>query len=78
MLRGLFTTMISAHDNVYVDQKSVQDRTVFVDTTGISATDFTLDSTKRDQLFDNGREAATKFLNTWDWEQWQIDYEKSA
>jgi NTE family protein len=74
MMKRLFATMSSAHDNVHIDQKSVQDRTVFVDTTGISATDFTLDDTKRDQLFTNGRHAATKFLNTWDWQHWQKNY----
>lgn len=74
MFRCLFSTMSSAHDNAYVDQKSVQDRTVFVDTTGMSATDFGLDDQKRDRLFDNGRDAAEAFLKEWDWEQWQEKY----
>ena len=64
MFQRLFATMSNAHDNVYVDQKSVQDRTVFVDTTGIQATDFNLDASKRDRLFNNGRDAAAKFLKT--------------
>lgn len=74
MFQRLFSTMSNAHDNVYVDQKSVQDRTVFVDTTGISSTDFDLKSSQRDQLFSNGRDAATNFLSTWSWEQWKKDY----
>ncbi|MGH3752448.1 MAG: patatin-like phospholipase family protein [Pseudonocardiaceae bacterium] len=74
MFRRLFSTMSSAHDNVYVDQKSVQDRTVFVDTTGVKSTDFNLNNQKRDQLFNNGQDAAEAFLKEWDWEQWQEEY----
>lgn len=74
MFQRLFATMSSAHDNTYVDQKSVQDRTVFVDTTGISAIDFSLDPGKRDQLFNNGGDAAEAFLREWNWEQWQERY----
>jgi NTE family protein len=77
MFQRLFSTMSSAHDNVYVDQESVQARTVFVDTTGTPATDFTLDDQKRDRLFNNGRDAAEVFLKEWNWEQWQKKYEKS-
>lgn len=74
MLKRLLATMSSAHDNVYVDQLSVQDRTVFIDTTGVSATDFDLDAAKRDFLFASGRTAAQKFLVDWDWKQWQKTY----
>ena len=77
MFQRLFSTMSDAHDNAYVDQKSVQDRTVFVDTTGISSTDFHLDSSKRDRLFANGRAATTKFLSTWNWERWQKEHGES-
>lgn len=76
MLRRLFTTMSSAHDNLYVDQRAVQERTIFVDTTGISAVDFDLDIAARDRLFTNGRQAATDFLSTWSWERWQRTYRK--
>jgi NTE family protein len=78
MFLRLFSTMSSAHDNLYVDQESVQARTVFVDTTGTSATDFTLDKQQRDRLFNNGRDAAEKFLKEWNWEQWQKKYEKTS
>lgn len=67
MLKRLFSTMSSAHDTLYVDQPSVQARTIFVDTTGISATDFSLDTTTRDQLFTHGQQAAAKFLSSWSW-----------
>ncbi len=73
MLIRLFATMSDAHDNLYVDQAPVQARTVFVDTTGVSATEFNLDTEQRDLLFNNGRDAARDFLRKWDWEQWQKD-----
>ncbi|MGH3794555.1 MAG: patatin-like phospholipase family protein [Pseudonocardiaceae bacterium] len=76
MFERLFSTMSSAHDTLYVDQPSVQARTIFVDTTGISATDFDLGPATRDQLFTHGQEATTKFLAGWSWENWQQTYEK--
>ncbi|HEY2765883.1 MAG TPA: patatin-like phospholipase family protein [Pseudonocardiaceae bacterium] len=76
MLKRLFETMSSAHDARYVDEPSVQARTIFVDTTGVSATDFGLDQAARDRLFSHGREAATKFLAGWDWAGWQQTYQK--
>jgi NTE family protein len=75
MLKRLFETMSSAHDARYVDEPSVQARTIFVDTTGISATDFSLDRTARDRLFSHGQQAATKFLAGWDWAGWQQTYQ---
>lgn len=75
MFRRLFATMSSAHDTLYVDQASVQARTVFVDTTGISAVDFGLDAGTRDRLFGNGQRAARDFLSTWDWETWRQTYQ---
>jgi NTE family protein len=76
MLTRLFQTMSSAHDTLYVDQPSVQQRTIFIDTTGISATDFNLNPTTRDHLFHNGQHATTQFLTTWNWTNWQHTYEK--
>jgi NTE family protein len=78
MFKRLFATMSSAHDSVYVDDESVQARTVFVDTTGVSATDFDLDAATRDRLFRHGQGAATKFLADWNWERWQQTYQKQA
>lgn len=41
-------------------------RTVFVDTMSLESTDFGITRQQRDQLFDNGRLAAEKFLAAWD------------
>jgi hypothetical protein len=37
-------------------------RTIQVDTSGVSSTDFNLDERTRDTLFESGRQAATAFL----------------
>jgi len=78
IFKRLFATMSSAHDNSHIDQESVQARTVFVDTTGVSATDFDLNEETRDKLFSNGQDAAAKFLADWDWEKWQNTYQKKS
>lgn len=75
MLKRLFETMSSAHDTLYVDDPSVQARTIFVDTTGVSTTDFGLDKAARDRLFSQGQRAATKFLAGWNWAGWQQAYQ---
>jgi NTE family protein len=42
--------------------EGVNRRTIYVDTTGVSATDFGLDDATQDALFENGRAAARDFL----------------
>jgi NTE family protein len=45
-----------------LDDEGVNQRTVFVDTTGVSTLDFTLSTEQEQQLYGNGRDAAEKFL----------------
>jgi NTE family protein len=71
LAKSLLTTMLKAHDQVYVDQASVASRTIFVDTTGYNATDFGLTPVDKHNLFSNGLAAGRKFLGSWDWPQWQ-------
>jgi len=70
LAKSLLGTMQSAHDRVYVDQPSVASRTVFVDTTGYTATDFHLTLADKQKLFNNGLTAGAKFLGKWDWAKW--------
>jgi NTE family protein len=46
--------------------EGVGERTAYVDTMHVSSIDFDLTAQVRDQLFDNGRTAAVKFLAAWD------------
>jgi NTE family protein len=75
LAKSLLGTMQSAHDQVYVDQDSVASRTIFVDTTGYTATQFHLTDADKQKLFDNGLAAGQGFLGKWDWVKWQAgDY----
>jgi NTE family protein len=55
-------TLVDEHDAYHLDDAGVIARTIFVDTTGVSATDFGIDATTQSRLFANGQTAATKFL----------------
>ncbi|HWW54509.1 MAG TPA: patatin-like phospholipase family protein [Acidimicrobiales bacterium] len=44
-------------------EEGVNRRTIYVDTTGVSATDFNIDEATRERLFANGQAAAHKFLD---------------
>jgi NTE family protein len=74
LARALVTTMANAHDQIYVDQASVASRTVFVDASGVSATDFGLSHAEKCGLFERGRSAAGKFMSQWCFEQWRERY----
>lgn len=72
--KALISTMTSAHDQLYVDRESVCARTVFVDTTGVSSTNFHLSEADKQDLFGRGAAAATEFLKTWDFNAWKRTY----
>jgi len=75
LAKSLVGTMQTAHDQVYVDQASVASRTIFVDTTGYTATDFHLTAADKQKLFDHGQQAGEKFLASWNWVKWRAgDY----
>src|SRR6266542_549362 len=71
---ALVATMTNAHDQMHLDEPSVVDRTVFVDTFGVKATDFDLDAKTRDQLFDKGTAAGKKFLDGWNFDRYLDTY----
>ena len=71
LAKSLLSTMQNAHDQAHIDDPSVAARTIFVDTSGYSATDFHLTAADKTTLFTNGQTAGNKFLSKWDWAQWQ-------
>lgn len=71
---AMLATMTGFHDALYVDREDVQARTIFVDTFGVSATDFDLDRQTQQKLHDSGRRAADKFLETWDFAKYIATY----
>jgi hypothetical protein len=52
----------------------VQSRTIFVDTTGFSSTNFHLTNADKMTMFNNGVRATTEFLLSWNYEQWRAEY----
>jgi NTE family protein len=55
-------TLTADWNRYRLDEEGVNRRTIFVDTTGVAATDFGIDAPTRQRLFQNGRDAAEKFL----------------
>lgn len=64
---ALVETLVEACDAQHVDDPCVQARSVFVDTSGVSAVDFEIDEVRKDELLRGGAAAAREFLATWDW-----------
>ncbi len=58
-------TLLGAHDAYHLDDKHVTERTIFVDTSGVSATDFGIEREVQNLLFANGQQSAEQFVSTW-------------
>jgi NTE family protein len=74
--RSLVSTMLNAHDRRHIDEPSVTERTIFVDTADHSSTDFALTAADKLDLIDSGTEAALSFLETWDWQEWRDRFDR--
>ncbi|TSI17006.1 patatin-like phospholipase family protein [Brevibacterium aurantiacum] len=68
---SLLSTMINAHDRRHIDEPSITERTIFVDTDRHSSTDFALSRGDKLDLIDSGANAARSFLKRWDWLEWK-------
>jgi NTE family protein len=68
---AMLGTLCTFYDALHVDRADVQDRTIFVDTMDVKATDFDLDENTQDKLYDNGRSAAEAFLSSWDFDEYK-------
>jgi NTE family protein len=64
--------MMNAHDQMHLNDPCVIDRTIFVDTGNVQATDFDIDKASQQQLYDAGYTSAQKFLAQWDWDQYRV------
>jgi NTE family protein len=80
MTKAMIETMTSFYDRMHIDQPGVVARTIFVDTMKVRATDFDIDDRTKSLLYDNGRAAASAFLDggdgwpAWDFEQYIAKY----
>lgn len=73
LIGALFTTMLNAHDKIYLDNATYV-RTICIPVNGVGSTEFTLTSEQEEQLFESGRKASEQFFSTWDFEAYQLTY----
>ncbi len=64
MMQALIETMLSAHDERYIE-KNNRIRTVKIPTLGISSTQFELSTSMSMSLFQSGEDAANRFFKQW-------------
>lgn len=70
LARAMVSTMTGFHDQIHLDDDDVLARTIFVDTGKVKATDFDLDDKTQTALYESGRAAATRFLASWDFDEY--------
>ncbi len=69
--KAIIATAINAHDQMHIDDPCTQARTMFVETFKYKATDFDIKPEDQAILFASGQAAAKKFLQTWNFKNWQ-------
>ena len=72
-VKALVQTMLEAHDRMYVENESYV-RTIGVPTLGVRTTEFDLSRERAEQLYQSGRDAAEKFLGTWDFDAYKAAF----
>lgn len=75
---AMIATMREFYDGMHIDDPATKDRTIFVDTFGVKATDFDLSAADADRLYESGRRSAEKFLATWDFEEYKVRHGRAA
>lgn len=66
-LSAIFNTVLSAHDRKLIRSGDYVNRTIRVPVGDIKTTDFDITLARKEWLVNNGFEAATNFLQQWDW-----------
>lgn len=74
-LRGLFETMMQAHDRLYIEQAQFA-RTIPIPTGGITAVDFLLSDEESEMLHQAGRDAAEAFLARWSFTGYKREFRR--
>lgn len=73
LLSGMLHTMMEAHDRLYLERSEFA-RTIPIPTLGVGTTEFDLPRARKQALFESGREAAEKFLASWDFEAYVAEF----
>ncbi|OZB91882.1 patatin-like phospholipase family protein [Paenibacillus sp. XY044] len=64
MLQAMFETMLSAHDERYIEQEN-RFRTIKIPTLGVGTTQFHITPDESQQLYESGMQAGNKFFAGW-------------
>ena len=67
---AMIGTMREFYDGMHIDDPAIRERTIFVDTFGINATDFDLSDSDADRLYESGRTSAEAFLDGWNFDEY--------
>lgn len=73
--RSLVDTVLEAHDRLYIEKADFA-RTIPIDTLGVRTTDFELSPEKALELYESGRTAAKRFLETWSFEGYIAEFRR--
>lgn len=65
---AILRTLTDFYDGMLVDRPDVVARTIFVDTFDVSSTDLDIDPATSQRLYEAGRAAAQRFLESWDFD----------
>lgn len=65
---SILRTILSAQDQIHLDDPCTLRRTMFVDSAEVKSTDFDIARAQKQLLYENGVKATTKFLKEWDFE----------
>ena len=75
LLAALFSTMMQAHDKRYIKDEHFV-RTIPIPTLGVGTTEFDISREKSEALYQSGRQAAERFLSTWNFSDYVDKYRK--
>jgi NTE family protein len=74
-VKSLAQTMMEAHDRLYVEKSNFA-RTIAIPTLGVRTTEFDLSRERALALFESGRSAAQRFLETWDFDAYIAEFRR--
>lgn len=77
MLQAMVETMLSAHDERYIEQKN-RYRTIKIPTLGVGVTEFNVSKEKSMELYGSGLEAGTDFFDAWTYMQYEKMFKQYA
>ncbi len=75
LLAALFSTMMEAHDERYVEDQHFA-RTIPIPTLGVQTTEFDISREKSEALYQSGKQGAEKFFATWNFTEYVDKYRR--